>query len=196
MRLASLLLCLTLIGCATPASKRRQKSDLDRVIEQAIQLLGQREIRVGGQGFRSDCSGFVTAVYSAIDLPLIDPDEGGISGTHTLFRSLAKRGRIRRQNLRPGDLLFFHNTWDRNGNRLRDDRFSHVAVVESVDADGTVHFVHFASGQVKRDVLNLQHRGVAKDPDTGKTWNSHLRRGRGRVLAGQLYFKAGRPLPR
>ena len=159
-------------------------------------LLGHTQLRVDGRSYRGDCSGFVEAVFGSIDLRIEDPAESGVSGTHILFRSLAKQGRITGRSVRPGDLLFFHNTWDRNGNRLRDDRFSHVAVAEAVDSDGTITMVHFASGAVKRDTLNLKHPGTARDPDSGRTWNSYLRRGGGKVLAGQLFFKSGRPLPR
>ncbi len=166
------------------------------MLDQAVRLLGQTSWRVNGRPYRADCSGFVTALYDGIDLAVADPGEQGLSGTHILFRSLAKRDRIRGRDVRPGDLLFFHNTWDRNENRLRDDRFSHVALAESVADDGTVTLVHFASGVVKRDFMNLRHPNTARDPDSGRTWNSALRRGGGRVLTGQLFFKSGRPLPR
>ncbi len=159
-------------------------------------LLGRTSLRVQGRSYRSDCSGFVSAVYDSIDLRVADPALDGVSGTHILFRSLAGEGRIKGRDVRPGDLLFFHNTWDRNGNKLRDDRFTHVAVAESIATDGTVTMVHFASGKVKRDFLNLKHPSTARDPATGTTWNSYLRRGGGKVLTGQLYFKSGRPLPR
>ena len=96
--------------------------------------------------------------------------------------------------MRPGDLAFFHNSWDRNGNKLRDDRFTHVALVERVADDGTIRLLHFASGKVKRDVMNLRHKNTARDPDTGETLNSYLRRGGGKVLTGQLFFRFGRPV--
>ena len=86
--------------------------------------------------------------------------------------------------------------WDRNGNKFRDDRFTHVALVEKVDPDGSIHITHYVSGRVKRDVMNLKHRSVARDPGSGKTWNSYLRKGGGKVLSGQLLFRLGRPLPR
>jgi len=189
------LLCgvLLLSGCATPGARRRARTQLQTVLEEAVSLLGQREVRLGGKTWRSDCSGFVIAVYEGAGRTLIDPGVQGRSGTELLFRSLASRGRITGKNVRPGDLLFFHNTWDRNHNGLRDDRFSHVALAEDVAADGTVTFIHYASGRVKRGVLNLRHPSTARDPDSGAEWNSPLRRGRGRVLAGQLFFKAGRP---
>jgi peptidoglycan DL-endopeptidase CwlO len=187
---------VSLTGCATTGSKKKAKDDLRSVLDQAVMLLGHTSLRVQGRSYRSDCSGFVHAIYESIGMHIDDPLIEGESGTHVLFKSLAKDGRITGRNVRPGDLLFFHNSWDRNGNKIRDDRFSHVGVAESMDADGTVTMVHFASGKVKRDFLNLKHPSTARDPDSGKTWNSYLRRGGGKVMTGQLFFKAGRPLPR
>ena len=184
-------------GCATTGrgQKAKERDPLTVVVEAAAGLVGSRSVVVDGENFRSDCSGFVTAAYHAIRKDLIDPSAQGRSGTELLYRSLRAEGRIQAGNsLRRGDLLFFHNTWDRNGNGLRDDRFTHVALVESVAADGTATFIHFASGRVKRGAINLRHPGIANNPETGTEWNSHLRRGRGKTLTGQLFFKSGRPL--
>jgi cell wall-associated NlpC family hydrolase len=194
-------LCLLILvtlgsGCAGRGARRRGPDDLTRVLAQADALVGKSQLTVGGQRHRSDCSGFVQAAYSAAGLDLIGDGAGGSSGSEAMYRTLKQRGRLVPDSaIRPGDLLFFHNTWDRNGNGIRDDRFSHVALAEAVDREGTVTFVHFASGRVKRDVLNLRHPEDATGAG-GATWNSTLRRGRGKVLAGQLFFRAGRPLPR
>ncbi len=190
------VLIAVLGGCATTSRARQPKSPLEVMLDQARALLGQTTLMVEARSYRADCSGYVFAAFSAAGVDLIDPGARGTSGTELIYRTLQSRGRLRgAARLRPGDLLFFHNTWDRNGNRLRDDRFTHVAIVDSVDSDGTVGFLHFASGRVKRDLMNVRHRNTARDPDSGKTWNSSLRRGRGRVLAGQLFHHAGRPLP-
>ena len=199
-RLLPLLLLLVLVsGCATAraAARRQAERDLDRVLAQALMLLGEERLRVGGSSYRSDCSGFVTAAYDAAELDLVGPDPRGRSGTEQIFRYLKSRGRIHADKRpRPGDLAFFHNTVDRNGNGLRDDRFTHIALVEKVNDDGTIQLMHFASGKVKRDVMNLYHPGDARDPATGRPRNSFLRRGGGKVLTGQLFFKFGRPRAR
>ncbi len=197
-RLLLITLTLTLLaGCAaTRQQQRRGPSEVQRVLDQALMLMGETRLRVGDKPYRADCSGYVTAAYDAASVRLIEPGVEGDSGTELMFRSLKARGRIHKSKTPlPGDLAFFHNTWDRNGNKVRDDRFSHVALVESVADDGTIRLLHFASGKVKRDVMNLRHPDVARDPDTGKTWNSYLRRGGGKVLTGQLFYRFGRPLP-
>lgn len=193
-----LLLLVFVSGCVTAhAARRKADRDLQRVLDQALMLLGETRVRVGDTPYRSDCSGFVSAVYDSANVALVDEGAGGRSGTEQIFRSLKARGRVhsnKRPN--PGDLAFFHNTVDRNGNGVRDDRFTHVAMVEKVNADGTIHLVHFASGKVKRDVMNLFQPNQARDPETGRPTNGYMRRGGGKVLTGQLFFKFGRPLPR
>ena len=196
-----LLLCLlafqlVLPGCATVRAKRNMKRDLGRVLDQAVLLLGEKKVRVNGRPFRSDCSGFVTACYSVVDLALIDPTIAASSGTQLMFKTLRKRGRIvPTAQVRAGDLVFFHNTWDKNRNGLRDDPFTHVGMVERVVKDGRVHFVHYASGRVKRGVLTPSRPNLARDPETRDQLNSHIRRGGGHTLAGQLFHRFGRPLP-
>ena len=188
---------LLLGGCAGLSVRRQARLDLEQVLRTARSLEGQTDLRVDGRRWRSDCSGFVRSCFAGAGLEL-GAVEGARSDSESIYRALAERGRTRgrRARVRPGDLAFFHNTWDRNGDHLRDDRFTHVALVERVDDDGTVHLMHYASGRVKRDVVNPRRPGRARDPGSGKAWNSVLRRGRGRVLSGQLLFRWGRPLPR
>jgi len=194
--IALLLGAILLPGCATTSS-RRYRADLRRVLDQGVSMLGKDKVRVGRKPFRSDCSGFVTACYSTIGTELTDPLISGRSGTEIIYKSLKKEQRIHNKR-RPtaGDLAFFHNTHDRNGNGIRDDRFTHIALVERVDDDGTAHLLHFVSGKVRRDRLNRLHRAVIRDPNSGKEWNSHLRRGGGKTLSSQLLYRFGTPLSR
>ncbi len=137
----------------------------------------------------------MTAAFARAGVELITPGIGGVSGTESIYRSLKAEGNLRPSaRIRPGDLLFFHNTWDRNKNGLRDDPFSHVGLVESIEDDGTITFFHFATGRVRRGAMNLRHPNEPRDPESGKTWNSAIRSGPGRVLTGQLFFRAGHPL--
>lgn len=189
------LLALPAMGGCAHLQRKRPKDDVQQVLDRALMMMGAEKIRVGNRPYRADCSGFVSAVYEAEGVQLDKAGVSADSGTETIYRSLKAWGRlVPDRQVRPGDLAFFHNTWDRNGNKLRDDRFTHVALVERVGADGTIDLLHFASGKVKRDVMNLRHRRTARDPDTGDTLNSYLRRGGGKVLTGELFFRFGRPV--
>lgn len=197
-KLLILLLVLqwVLPGCATLRARQKLHNDLREVLDQAVLLMGETKVAVDGVPFRSDCSGFVTACYSSVGLTLVDPTVPAKSGTELIFKTLKKRGRIVASGRsKPGDLVFFHNTWDKNNNRLRDDRFTHIGLVERVEDDGRVHFVHYASGVVKRGVLSPHQPNRFRDSETGLMLNSHIRRGGGRTLTGQLFFRFGRPLP-
>ena len=188
---------LLLPGCATIRAKKKLRTELRTVLDQAIDLMGESKITVDRTPFRNDCSGFVTACYSSVDLTLIDPAVSAKSGTELIYRSLRKRNRIVGvHGAKAGDLAFFHNTWDKNGNGIRDDRFTHIALVERVDEDGRIEIVHFVSGKVKRGYMSPSRPSQARDKGLGRILNSHLRRGGGKTLTGQLLFRFGRPLPR
>ena len=191
-----LIALLVLPACATiSGARRRTRDDVRQILDRALMMMGAEKVRVDGRPYRSDCSGFVSAIFEAEGVELTKPGVSAPSGTETIYRSLKARSRIvGNGRVKPGDLAFFHNTWDRNDNKLRDDRFTHVALVERIRADGTIQLVHYASGKVKRDVMNLRHKTVARDPETGEPLNSYLRRGGGKVLTGQLFFRFGRPV--
>ena len=150
-------------------------------------FLGQPTLVVGDETFRNDCSGLVDAAYAAAGRDL-----HGLNGA--ALHELARDGGVfhKRRRPLPGDVAFFDNTHDRNGNRRLDDRLTHVAVVERVDDDGTITLVHKGGSGVTRIVMNLRQRRQARDAD-GDEINSHLRakakrdRRRTRYLAGQLW---------
>jgi cell wall-associated NlpC family hydrolase len=136
-------------------------------------------IRVDGKSFRADCAGFVSACYYSAGVNLSQGASSAKGSQDTACQILWDRckGRaITDRNRKPktGDLVFFDNTWDRNGNRLRDDRLTHIGLVDSVDADGAIHCLHFSSGMVKRFTMDPARSGVAQK--NGKTVNDWLRR--------------------
>ena len=86
-----------------------------------------------------------------------------------------ERGAPSRQSAQGGRHGVFDNTWDRNGNGVRDDALTHIGIVETVDTDGTITLVHLGSKGVVRIQMNLQRPSVTKRE--GKVLNSYLRRG-------------------
>ncbi|MBN8218360.1 MAG: CHAP domain-containing protein [Spirochaetes bacterium] len=135
---------------------------------------------VEGRRFRADCAGFVAACYDSAGVNLFSRMPAGKAGEDTACQLLWQRYKARAvtaKNRLPkvGDLVFFDNTWDRNGNRVRDDRLTHVALVDSVAASGVVHCLHFSSGMVKG--LSLDPARPLVNQAGGKTVNDWLRRG-------------------
>lgn len=86
-----------------------------------------------------DCSGFVMFVYGhfGVELP------HGSSSQYLLGR------KVKRQDIRPGDLLFFN----------RSKGIGHVAMVTEVDTTGKVTFIHASTYRtgVKFDRLESEH---------------------------------------
>jgi hypothetical protein len=159
------------------------------------------DFRVGRERFPADCTGFVEAVYEAEGVPLralmrrTAPQE--LQGVDAAWRTLERYGTIVRDGTwpSPGDLVFWHDTYDRNGNGRADDGLTHVGVVLYV-VDRTVVFAHRGSKAVARGAMDTRRPDEAKAP-SGEVVNSYLRKKDARldgvpVLAGALFAGYGR----
>ena len=175
-----------------------------RIVAAAAADLGRGgPFQVGGRRYRADCSGVVAAVYHSAGIPFREAlhlgDEDAGSAVVSLHRALASNGVLLGREGRPlpGDLVFFHDTYDRNGDGRAGDPLTHVGVVERARPDGTVTFLHRGSHGVARGTLSLLHPSAERGP-SGQRWNSRLRPARPgdrpgtRYLAGELFFAYGR----
>jgi hypothetical protein len=196
-------------GCAgsrpVTTSAALERSDLQaRLAARAAAMLGTGTERfvVGGETFNPDCSGFVEAVYASEGIALrrilqaAAPRE--TSAVAAAWQAAGAWGERWRGGdwPAPGDLVFFDDTWDRNGNGRRDDPLTHLGIVEWVEVDGTVRFFHRGGRGVVRGVLSLARPERAATED-GRPLNSALRARAGRddagpALAGQLFVGFGR----
>jgi peptidoglycan DL-endopeptidase CwlO len=132
-----------------------------------------------GKRFKGDCSGFVRRVYAEAGLSL-PPNAGRYSASESMFHSLAP---VRVP--RPGDLAFFHRTHDREAPGPGHNRFTHVALVESVHGP-RVTLIHRGSKGIQRLAMNLAR---PTDPDENGALRRH-RPGdspRQRYLASELF---------
>ena len=165
----------------------------------AVRFVGQSRVQVGGRNYTPDCSGFVRGVYASQRVDLYDGlgELDGGNGVGRIFTHVVQHGRIHYgPTVHPGDLVFFHNTWDFNRDGLPNDPLTHVGVVEKVELDGTVVFVSSVSAGIERYRMNLKHPDSHKASD-GRVLNDFLRRKhigdvRGTYyLAGQLFAAFG-----
>lgn len=162
-------------------------------------FLGQSSIRINGRSYSSDCSSLVRAVYATRQVDVysgLDELDGG-NGVGRIYTYALQHGRIHYgPTVYPGDLVFFHNTWDFNGDGLPNDPLTHVGVVEQVERDGTITFVSWVSSGVERYRMNLRHPNVHKSGN-GRLLNDYLRRKTPRdspatrYLSGQLFAAFG-----
>jgi probable lipoprotein NlpC len=159
----------------------------------AVRFVGQSRIQVGGRNYTPDCSGFVRGVYASQRVDLYDGlgELDGGNGVGRIFTHVVQHGRIHYgPAVHPGDLVFFHNTWDFNRDGLPNDPLTHVGVVEKVEHDGTVVFVSSVSAGIERYRMNLKHPDTHKAAD-GRVLNDFLRRKHAGDSRG-TYYLAGR----
>lgn len=196
--------------------------DVQEVLELAQQLVGARgPLSVEDRTFPYDCSGFVCAIYYQVGEELMTSVEGlalpqpapegtpsgvdhsqeNLSGTEIIFRKLTKEGQTFKANPRPGDVVFFDDTWDRNGDGQLNDPFTHIAVVEQLLPDGTLQLLHLGNAGIGRIRMNLERPRQPRDEASGQVLNDQLRRRTNRdpdgtpYLTGELFRAFGRPLP-
>ena len=195
-----------LAACAGPSRGVRGFSDEglpERLAGRAASWVGHRgPFEVAGHRFKPDCSGFVEAVYQAEGIPLarllarVSPRE--TSSAAAAYQAVKTYGVVfggGGEWPAPGDLIFFHDTYDRDRDGRADDPFTHVGVVEHVSG-GTVVFLHRGAKGVVRAAMNQAHPDQEVGPD-GLRMNSPIRDRRpplraGRTLAGQLFAGYGR----
>ena len=166
---------------------RSRPSTGERIARRAGELVGRDSGSDIAPGYQDDCSGFVRLVYASegIDLSRL-PARSSI--VQAMYIRARENGALRDGSPRPGDLVFFRNTYDRNRDGRRNDGLTHVGIVESVDDEGTVTFVHRGGSGIVRAHLNLDSPRTFRDGD--ETLNDVLRR-KSRLsrayLAGELF---------
>lgn len=133
----------------TPPSKRniKGKMDIQKVVAEAQSYIGT-PYKYGGTTKRGmDCSGLVFTSYQVIDRDL-----------PRTAAQLAQSGtKVRRNDLRPGDLVFFNAKG--NGTKI-----NHVGMVVSVRGKD-VRFIHSTTS-----------RGVREDSLNEGYWSSRFRK--------------------
>ncbi len=143
----------------------------EKLVEGAYFIRGRQELVVKGRRFNADCTGTVLAVYwyAGMDLssPLVHYQGNGVT---RLYRFLEDENLIY-ETIWPeaGDIVFWDNTYDRNGDRRPNDFLTHTGIVVSVEEDGTVHFLHhnYRKGVVMAR-MNLRRPAVYVENKGGK----------------------------
>jgi cell wall-associated NlpC family hydrolase len=169
-----------LVAKATPSKKKRPAVPLPRgrrVASRAGTLVGRP---LASQGkVPDDCSGLVRLAYQSVGVELLShgtlPGENAVSA---IYRRAQRSGALHQRNPKPGDVVFFRETYDRNRDGLRNDGLTHVGVIEAVERDGTVVFVHRGGSGVKRSRMNLRFAEQHRDKG-GHVFNDYIRRAEG-----------------
>jgi hypothetical protein len=202
-----ILLLITTGHCATITPKvsshrssSRKKISLSqeqrqRLIRLAHEAVGKSRIALKHRSFRADCSGTIRALFAQARIPL-----GGIlkreadNDVKLIYRFVQSYGRIIKNNPLPGDLVFFHNTYNRNGTKKMDDALTHIGIVEKID-NNIIYFIHHMGKSIIRSRMNIKKPRLAIDPQTKERINHILRRAQGpqrAYTAGELCAGFGR----
>lgn len=172
-------------------AERRKARQADAAGQQVAHsvggMIGKSRVVVDGKTYRADCSGLVEAAYAKAGLDI----RGSSADMYELAREMGVLHR--KKTPQPGDIAFFDDTYDRNGNGRRDDELSHVAIVEAVEDDGTIILVHRGGNGIVRIRMNLRDPHVGRRED-GVVLNDGLRSGKqdgGPRLSGELWKAFG-----
>jgi len=189
----------SVIGEPVAAARPLPPDALQTVLAGARDSLGDPEL--DGRRLPTDCSGYVRALYARAGVDLFSEGRRADNGVRAIVRWVEIHGVLHRQKVPdPGDLVFFDNSYDRNGDGRLNDPLTHVGLVEEVLADGTALIVHATNHGIVREPMNLlrPHQTAGED---GRTINAPLRR-KGRSdspytphLMSELFAGFGRVLP-
>jgi hypothetical protein len=146
-----------------------------RIVEVARGYLGQ--ISAG------DCPSFGRRVRRAAEVDL-----GPLPSAHSMTESLHLATRPVRQP-RAGDLVFFHDTYDRNRDGKLGDRWTHVALVEEVDGE-RISILHRGGRGIIRLRMDLAHPHDDQDNDAVRVRTLSDPPGT-RYLTGELFAGFG-----
>lgn len=170
-----------------------------RILRAADEMLATQNFVVAGRRYAYDCTGTILAIYAMAGIHLVDlfPAYSG-NGVNRLYRIAEDRNLLYHHELpAPGDLIFWDNTYDKNGDRAWNDWLTHVGLVLSVATDGTVEYLHHHYTQgVVRARMNLKDPQTHLGPD-GVIVNSPMRMRSHRHLnpdewlASHLYRRLG-----
>jgi cell wall-associated NlpC family hydrolase len=170
----------------------------EQVVESARSLVGRRNLRVNGRRFRFDCTGTILAAYygAGIDLQAEFSRYTG-NGVARLFKLAADHDLVYTgDSPNPGDVIFWDNTYDRNGDGAFNDQLTHAGVVIRAYEDGSVDYVHhnYRDGIViARMSLGAPdvHRSEAALVNSPMRMKSHRYMNPAEWLASHLYRSAG-----
>ncbi len=175
--------------------KKLNNNDRSRLSQIAQKSVGKSSIKAGSKSFRADCSGTVRAIFAQARIPL-----GGVmkspsdNDVKVIYRYVRKYGKIIKNNPIPGDLVFFHNTYDRSRNGRLNDALTHIGIVEKTEGS-LIHFVHHLGRSIIRSRMDLSMPDKSINPATNKRVNHMLRRAEGphpSFTAAQLFAGFGR----
>ena len=156
---AALLFILLLASCATvsngtagperPAARKGLSPVQSLLLEGAGNVLGKTDLVVKGKRFNPDCTGTILAIYyyAGLDLAANFHLYSG-NGVARLYKRLETEDLLYRTfQPAPGDIIFWDNTYDSNGDGQQNDPLTHAGMVVRAEPDGSIDYIHLNYGK-------------------------------------------------
>jgi len=208
---ASLVGCSTTVPTSVPShpgptaeearccESARHKPSRNDIVRTAAKLVGATTIQVNGRRIAYDCAGVTRAIFLAHGIDLYDSEwhDSKANGVRLIHNHIRQHGTFHEgPAVQPGDLVFFDNTWDYNGDGIINDPLTHVGIVERQETDGTIVFISRVANAIERYRMNLGLPHVHLSAE-GNVLNDYLRRKdrndpvNASYLTGQLFAGFG-----
>ncbi|MFO8065805.1 MAG: CHAP domain-containing protein [Spirochaetia bacterium] len=177
-----------------PVEEQRLGATQKQVVDAAEDLVGRQNLEINGRRFPFDCTGTILAAYYAAGIDLqAEFDRYTGNGVARLYKLSEDADLVYKQDTpRPGDVIFWDNTYDRNGDGRWNDSLTHAGIVIRGYEDGSVDYVHhdYNRGVVVAR-MNIDEPDVHTSDDTLVNSPMRMRRDRhikpSQWLAGHLY---------
>ena len=192
------LFTLYLIPLKIQANQFKTDKLRKQIIIEAKKLIGNNSkyIKIKDKTFRGDCSGFILAIYYGAGINLkakinqFSNEKSIVKRLYLLYKNKIIKSD---HKVKTADIILFNNTFDRNKNKKWDDKLTHIGVVEKIDSDGTITWIHRNSKGIIRQKMNLRQpktyinnqKKVINDFLRRK--NSYEKKPSGHYLAGYLF---------
>lgn len=167
---------------------------IEKLIEGAHQVRGKESLVVRGKKFRIDCTGTIMAIYyyAGIDLSVCFQGYTG-NGVARIYAYFRDHGLLYDPEVpAPGDIIFWDESYDKNGDGLANDQLTHMGMVVDVGPQGDITYVHhnYRKGIVfacmnRNDPDNVDKNSPMRMRSLGHTPD-------GRWLSSHLYRESGR----
>jgi hypothetical protein len=184
---------------AGPVEARTAPGLGTRISARATKLVGVSSLRKVDHSVPDDCTGVARIAYESVGIELMaGPGRPGSNGVTHMYLQAKRAGALHKGRPKPGDLVFFRETYDRDRDGRRDDGLTHVGVVESVAPDGSITFVHRGSKGVARAKMNLRQPRLHRAKGSKAVVNDYLRRaskGSRAYVTGELFAGFASPGP-
>ncbi|MFH2112879.1 MAG: CHAP domain-containing protein [Spirochaetota bacterium] len=117
----------------------------DAIVSGGLSLVDKETLVVKGVTYPADCTGLVRAAYAFADIDLayrFSRYKG--NGVRRIYLTLHDQGLLSATLYpAPGDIIFWDNTWDADGNKVADDELTHLGLVVATEPDGSISYLHY-----------------------------------------------------